>query len=118
MKLPDLLIVIFVAAGALAAPPIAVPPKHGLHLSLGIALCCIATRFGLVEWRSRRLRLSRGPPATRDKPHGNAAVSGLLWVGRDEDAASYRNVLAEAQSKAVPVIHVLEASASIGLACA
>lgn len=32
---------------------------------------------------------------------------GELWVGRDEDAPAYRNVLAQAKEKGVPVIHRL-----------
>ncbi len=32
---------------------------------------------------------------------------GELWVGRDVDSAAYRNVLAEARAKSVPVVHRL-----------
>jgi competence protein ComEC len=55
MKLPALLIAVFVAAGVLAAPPIAAHNKHGVSLFLGIAACFVATGFGLLGLRRVRL---------------------------------------------------------------
>src|ERR1700722_20039302 len=51
MKLPALLIAIFVAAGVLAAPPIAAHDRHSVVLFLGIAACSIAAGFGLLGVR-------------------------------------------------------------------
>src|SRR5580704_14759825 len=55
MKLPALLIAVFVAAGVLAASPIAVHTRHSLDLSLGGALFCIIAGFGLVSFRGANL---------------------------------------------------------------
>ena len=55
MKLPALLIAIFVAAGVLTASPIAVHGKHGLDVSLGIAVCCILAGFTFVTLRRAKL---------------------------------------------------------------
>jgi len=55
MKLPALLIAGFVAAGVLAASPIAVHTRHSLDLSLGVALFCIIAGFGLVRFRGANL---------------------------------------------------------------
>jgi competence protein ComEC len=55
MKLPALLIAVFVAAGVLAASPIAVHTRHSLDLSLGVALFCIIAGFGLVRFRGANL---------------------------------------------------------------
>jgi hypothetical protein len=60
MKLPALLIAIFVAAGVLAASPIAVHTRHGLDLSLGIALCCIIAGFGFAKFRRAKLAWAAG----------------------------------------------------------
>jgi competence protein ComEC len=60
MKLPALLIAIFVAAGVLAASPIAVHTKHGLDVSLGTALCCIVAGFGFVGLRRANLAWTAG----------------------------------------------------------
>jgi competence protein ComEC len=49
MKLPALLIAMFVAAGVLAATPIAAHVTHSLDLSLGIALCSLLAGFGLLK---------------------------------------------------------------------
>src|SRR5438105_15775875 len=55
MKLPALLIAIFVAAGVLAAPPIAAHLTHGLGLSLGIALRFILVGIVLLKLRQAHL---------------------------------------------------------------
>jgi hypothetical protein len=55
MKLPALLIAGFVAAGVLAGSPIAVRTRHGLDLSLGVALFSIIAGFGLVRFRGANL---------------------------------------------------------------
>jgi competence protein ComEC len=55
MKLPALLIAVFVAAGVLAASPIAVHTRHSLDLSLGVALFCIIAGFGLVRFLGANL---------------------------------------------------------------
>ena len=48
MKLPALPIAVFVAAGVLAAPPIAAHSRHSVSLFLGIAACFVAAGFGLL----------------------------------------------------------------------
>jgi competence protein ComEC len=58
MKLPALLIAIFVAAGVLAASPIAAHLTHGLGLSLGIALSLILAGIVLLKLRQARLAWS------------------------------------------------------------
>src|SRR5690348_11223559 len=58
MKLPALLIAMFVAAGVLAAPPIAAHLPHGLGLSLGIALSLILAGILLLELRQGHLAWS------------------------------------------------------------
>jgi competence protein ComEC len=55
MKLPALLIATFVAAGVVAASPIAVHARYGLHLALAIALGCIVAGFVLVRLRRANL---------------------------------------------------------------
>ena len=55
MKLPALPIAVFVAAGVLAAPPIAAHNRHSLALSLGIAACFVAAGFGLLALRRVKL---------------------------------------------------------------
>jgi competence protein ComEC len=60
MKLPALLIAMFVAAGVLAAAPIAAHVAHGLDVSLGIALCCIFAGFGLLKLRRVDLAWTTG----------------------------------------------------------
>ena len=55
MKLPALLIAVFVAAGVLAASPIAAHTRHSLDLSLGVALFCLIAGFGLVRFRGANL---------------------------------------------------------------
>ena len=60
MKLPALLIAIFVAAGVLAASPIAVHGKPGLDVSLGVALCCILAGFAAVKFRREKLAWTAG----------------------------------------------------------
>jgi competence protein ComEC len=60
MKLPALLIAIFVAAGVLAAPPIAVHVKHGIDVSVGIALFCVVMGFGFVKLRREGLVWTAG----------------------------------------------------------
>lgn len=54
MKLPSLPIASFVAAGVLAAPPIAAHDKHSLALFLCIAACSMAAGFAL--WSLRRVK--------------------------------------------------------------
>jgi len=51
MKLPALLIATFVAAGVLAASPIAVHTRHALDFSLGLALFCIIAGFAVAGFR-------------------------------------------------------------------
>lgn len=58
MKLPALLIAIFVAAGVLAAPPIAAHLTHVPGLSLGIALSLILLGVVLLKLRRAYLALS------------------------------------------------------------
>ena len=60
MKLPALLIAIAIAAGVLAASPIAVHATHGLDASLGIALSCILAGFGFVKLRRANLAWTAG----------------------------------------------------------
>ena len=60
MKLPALPIAVFVAAGVLAASPIAVQTRHSLDVSLGIALCCIVAGFGFVKLRRANLAWTAG----------------------------------------------------------
>ena len=55
MKLPALPIAIFVAAGVLAASPIAAHDRHSLALFLGIAACCVAAGFALLGMRRAKL---------------------------------------------------------------
>jgi hypothetical protein len=55
MKLPALLIAVFVAAGVLAASPIAVHTRHSLDLSLGVALFCIIAGFAFTGLRRPNL---------------------------------------------------------------
>ena len=55
MKLPALLIAVFVAAGVLAASPIAVHTRYALDATLGIALCCIIVGFALAGFRHASL---------------------------------------------------------------
>ncbi len=56
MKLPALLIAVFIAAGVLAAAPIAAHTTRSLDLFLGIAPCCVA--LGLALLRLRRVNLA------------------------------------------------------------
>ena len=60
MKLPALLIATFVAAGVLAASPIAVHTRDGLDLSLGIAMCCIIAGIGFSKFRHANLAWAAG----------------------------------------------------------
>src|SRR5690348_17172799 len=60
MKLPALLIALFVAAGALAASPIAVYGKHSLGVSLGLAVCCILAGFAFGILRRTKLAWAAG----------------------------------------------------------
>src|SRR5207245_9571652 len=60
MKLPALLIAMFVAAGVLAAAPLAAHVTHGLGVSLGIAVCCILAGFWLLKLRRVELVWSAG----------------------------------------------------------
>jgi hypothetical protein len=60
MKLPALLIAVFVAAGVLAASPIAVHSRYGLELSLGIALACIIAGFAFAGFRRANLAWTAG----------------------------------------------------------
>jgi hypothetical protein len=55
MKLPALLIAVFVAAGVLGASPIAVHTRHSLDLSLGVALFCIIAGFAFTGLRRPNL---------------------------------------------------------------
>ena len=55
MKFPALLIAGFVAAGVLAASPIAVHTRHSLDLSLGVALFCIVAGFVFTGLRRTNL---------------------------------------------------------------
>ena len=55
MKLPALLIAVFVAAGVLAASPIAVRTRYSLDLSLIIALCFMIAGLGFVGLRRANL---------------------------------------------------------------
>jgi hypothetical protein len=55
MKLPALLIAVFVAAGVLAASPIAVHTRHSLDVSLGVALFCIIAGFAFTGLRRPNL---------------------------------------------------------------
>jgi competence protein ComEC len=58
MKLPALLIAIFVAAGVLAASPIAAHFAHSLDLSLAIALASLFAGVGLLKFRRAHLAWS------------------------------------------------------------
>jgi competence protein ComEC len=58
MKLPALLIAILVAAGVLAAPPIAAHLPHGIGLSLAIALICILAGIVLLKLRQVHVTMS------------------------------------------------------------
>jgi len=60
MKLPALLIAIFVAAGVLAASPIAAYVKFGVDLSLGIGLGSMLAGFGLLKLRRADLAWTAG----------------------------------------------------------
>jgi competence protein ComEC len=60
MKLPALLIAVCVAAGVLAASPIAVHTRYSLDVSLGIALCCIFAGLGFVGLRRANLAWTAG----------------------------------------------------------
>lgn len=60
MKLPALLIAMFVAAGVLAAVPIAAHVAYSLDVSLGIAVCCILAGFWLLKLRRVELVWSAG----------------------------------------------------------
>jgi hypothetical protein len=60
MKLPALLIAIFVAAGVLAASPIAAHVKNGVDLSLGIGLGSMLAGFGLLKLRRADLAWTAG----------------------------------------------------------
>jgi competence protein ComEC len=60
MKLPALLIAVFVAAGVLAASPITVQTRHSLDLSLGIALCCIFGGFAFAKLQRANLAWAAG----------------------------------------------------------
>ncbi len=60
MKLPALLIAMFVAAGVLAATPIAAHLTHGLDVSLVVALCCLIAGFALLKLRHVNLAWSAG----------------------------------------------------------
>ena len=60
MKLPALLIAIFVAAGVLAASPIAVYRKHSLDVLLGLAACCIVAGFAFGMFRRPKLAWAAG----------------------------------------------------------
>ena len=60
MKLPALLIAGFVAAGVLAASPIAAHTRRSLDLSLAIALFCIIASLGLVRFRRASLASAAG----------------------------------------------------------
>src|SRR5579862_8220351 len=58
MKLPALLIAVFVAAGVLAAAPIAVHSRHSVAPALCIAAISLAAGFGLLA--IRRVKLAWG----------------------------------------------------------
>src|SRR5690348_9242537 len=60
MKLPALLIAIFVAAGVLAASPIPAHSRHGLDLSLATALLCIIGGFAFAKFRHAKLAWAAG----------------------------------------------------------
>lgn len=60
MKLPALLIAGSVAAGVLAAPPIAVHLVHGLVFSLAAALLCLAAGLALLKFRRANLAWAAG----------------------------------------------------------
>src|SRR6266581_2581593 len=60
MKLPALLIAVFVAAGVLAAAPIAAHVAYSLDVSLGIAVCCILAGFWLLKLSRVELVWSAG----------------------------------------------------------
>jgi competence protein ComEC len=60
MKLPALLIAFSVAAGILAAPPIAAHTRHAPALSLAAALVCIALGFLLLLLRRTNLAWTLG----------------------------------------------------------
>ena len=60
MKLPALLIAMFVAAGVLAAAPIAAHVTHSLDVSLGIAVCCILAGFWILKLKRVELVWSAG----------------------------------------------------------
>jgi len=55
MKLPALLIAVFIAAGILAAPPIAAHSRHSVALSLAVAACLVAAGFGLLGLHRAKL---------------------------------------------------------------
>jgi competence protein ComEC len=60
MKLPVLLIAVFVAAGVPAASAIAVHTRYRLELSLSIALFCIIAGLGAVGFRRANLAWTAG----------------------------------------------------------
>jgi hypothetical protein len=90
MKLPALPIAIFVAAGVLAASPIAAHDKHSVSLFLGIAACCVAAGFSLLG--ARRVKLA-------------SALSLLAWF-------SLAAAAAQIERMAVPSNEVTRLAAS------
>src|SRR5260370_4308010 len=60
MKLPALLIAVFVAVGFLAAATIAAHVAYSLDVSLGIAVCCILAGFWLLKLSRVELVWSAG----------------------------------------------------------